>query len=334
MSINDAYVELGLEPGASDVEVKRAWRRMVSRWHPDRNASAEAAALIQRINGAYERIRLATVSSVDETDGVEAAAADEGRVLQRRVRLSIEDAVLGGTRQLRGRWVDTCVPCNGRGMLGQPQSCPSCRGSGRRRQEWWRAWPPTELACDDCQGRGERQATCPACDGGGQQTWRYRCTVRLPAGLRTGDVLMADGGGRHRGGFDGRLELRIELAAHPLFEVDDDGTLRCQLPVDGFAWLAQRWIEVPSPSGLQQMRLRRGRLVYRLPGQGMPLARGSAGRGDYLVTVAPIFPDHSDAEQQALLERLATIAEARPEQALTAWRQRLTAWERSRRASR
>lgn len=331
MTINDAYVELGLEPGATDVEVKRAWRRMVSRWHPDRNASAEAAALIQRINGAYERIRLATVSSVDEADDVEAAAAAEGRVVQRRVRLSIEDAVLGGTRELRGRLVETCVPCDGRGMLGEPQSCPSCRGSGRRRQEWWLAWPATEMACDDCQGRGERRTTCPTCEGDGQQTRRYRCTVRLPAGLRQGDVVMADGGGRHRGGFDGRLELRIELTAHPLFEMDDDGTLRCQLTVDGFAWLAQKWIEVPAPSGLQQMRLQRGRRVYRLPGQGMPLARGSAERGDYLVTVEPTFPDHPDAEQQALLERLATIADTHPEKALAAWRQRLKAWERSRR---
>ncbi len=334
MTIDDAYVELGLEPGATDVEVKQAWRRMVSRWHPDRNASAEAAALIQRINGAYERIRLATVSSVDDAGDVEAPAAAEGRVVRRRVRLSIEDAVLGGTRALRGRLVERCRPCDGRGVLGEPQSCPSCRGSGRRRQEWWLAWPATEHACDDCQGSGQRRTACPACEGDGQQTWRYRCSVRLPAGLRQGDVLMADGGGRHRGGFDGRLELRIELAAHPLFTLGDDGTLRCQLPVVGFAWLAQHWIDVPTPTGLQHMRLRRGRLVYRLPGQGLPLSRGSAERGDYLVTIEPTFTDHPDAEQQALLERLATIADGHPEKALVAWRQRLRAWERSRRPSR
>lgn len=334
MSIDDAYVELGLAPGATDAEVKQAWRRMVSRWHPDRNASAEAAALIKRINGAYERIRLATLAPVDEADEAPASAAAEGRVVRRRVRLSIEEAVQGATRDLRGRLVDPCLPCDGRGVLGEPQPCPSCRGSGRQRQDWWLAWPATDKACADCQGSGQRQTSCPTCDGAGQQTWRYRCSVRLPAGLRQGDVLMADGGGRHRGGFDGRLELRIELAPHPLFQWSDDGTLRCQLPVDGFAWLAQQWIEVPAPTGLQQMRLRRGRLVYRLPGQGLPLARGSAERGDYLVTVEPTFPSHPDAEQQALLERLAAIADAHPEKALQAWRQRLRAWERGRRVGR
>ena len=56
ISIEDAYVALGIPPGAPAGEVKAAWRRLASRWHPDRNPSAEAAALMQRINGAYERL--------------------------------------------------------------------------------------------------------------------------------------------------------------------------------------------------------------------------------------------------------------------------------------
>ncbi|MES2715179.1 MAG: DnaJ C-terminal domain-containing protein [Pseudomonadota bacterium] len=321
--MDDAYIELGLAPGASDAEVKAAWRRMVSRWHPDRNASAEAAALIQRINGAYERIRLASVSA-----GVGAAA--EGRVVQRRVRLAIEDAVLGCTRVLRGRLVEACVACGSSGVRGVPQRCGSCGGSGRRRADWWVAWPPAPTACGDCDGAGTRRQACPACAGAGQQTMRYRCTVRLPAGLRHGDQLAADGGGSHRGGFDGRLALRIELAAHALFQIGDDGLLHGEFPVDGFAWLAQRRINVPAPCGLQPLQLRRGCLVYRLPGHGLPLQRGSRQRADYLVTLVPSFPDLPDAEQQALLERLAAISDVQPPPALRAWRHRLQAWARGR----
>lgn len=325
MNITDAYAELGLAPGAPDAEVKAAWRRLVSRWHPDRNASAEAAALIQRINGAYERIRLAEVS-------VDAEPAADVRTVQRRVRLSIEDAVLGCTRVLRGRLVDACAACDGSGARGAPLRCATCSGSGRRRADWWVAWPPVATPCGDCDGTGTRQPACPACDGAGGQTLRYRCTVRLPPGLRHGDRLGADGGGRHRGGFDGRLDLRIELAPHPFFKIGDDGLLRAEFPVDGFAWLAQRWVEVPAPAGLQQMRLRRGRLVYRLPGLGLPLQRGNGPRGDYVVTVVPTFPDQPDAEQQALLDRLAAIADAQPAPALRDWRQRLQAWDRGRNA--
>lgn len=331
MTINDAYTELGLAPGASDAEVKAAWRRMVSRWHPDRNASAEAAALIQRINGAYERIRLAAVSAgVD--DATEAPAA-EGRTVQRRVRLSIEDAVLGCTRVLRGRLVDACAACSSSGFWGAPQRCTACGGSGRRRADWWVSWPPVASPCADCDGSGTHRQACPACAGAGKQTLRYRCTVRLPAGLRHGDRLAADGGGSHRGGFDGRLDLRIELAPHPLFCIGDDGLLRADVPVDGFAWLAQRQVQVPAPCGLLLLQLRRGRLVYRLPGQGLPLQRGGGPRADYLVTVVPAFPDLPDAEQQALLERLAAISDAQPTPPLRAWRQRLQAWARGRRAA-
>lgn len=340
MSIDDAYIELGLSPGASDAEVKSAWRKKVSQWHPDRNASAEAAALMQRINAAYERIRLAAVSTVADAGPAPAPgararrAAPEGRVVQRRVRLSVEDAVLGSTRVLRGRLVDDCAACGSSGQRAAPQRCGTCNGSGQRRTDWWVAWPPQPLACADCEGTGTRRLICPACEGAGRHTRRYRCTVRLPAGLRHGDLLAADGGGSHRGGFDGTLELRIELAPHPLFTVGDDGTLRAEFPVDGFAWLAQQWIEVPAPSGLQQMRLRRGRLVYRLPGQGLPLERGGTQRGAYVVTITPTFPDLPDAEQQALLERLAAISCTQPPAALRAWRHRLVAWERSRKSSR
>ena len=330
MNITDAYTELGLDPGASDAEVKAAWRRMVSRWHPDRNASAEAAALIQRINGAYERIRLAAVSAdAADDDNAEPAA---GRTVQRRVRISVEDAVLGCTRVLRGRLVDDCAACDGTGARGAPLRCAGCGGSGHQRSAWWLAWPPVATPCGDCNGAGTRQPPCPACDGAGGQTLRYRCTVRLPAGLRHGDSLRADGGGSHRGGFDGKLDLRIELLPHPFFTIASDGLLRAELPVDGFAWLAQRWVDVPAPRGLQQMRLRRGRLVYRLPGLGLPLQRGAGPRGDYVVTVVPTFPDQPDAEQQALLERLSAIADAHPAPALRDWRQRLQAWDRGRQA--
>lgn len=341
MSIDDAYVELGLAPGASDAEAKAAWRKLASKWHPDRNASAEAAALMQRINRAYECIRLTSVSAVaNDGDahttgdpsprGPGTKAAADGRVVQRRVRLSIEDAVLGCMRELRGRVVASCAACGGSGLWHEPQRCTSCEGSGHRRTGWWFAWPPVSTACEPCDGTGTRRPACPACAGAGQQTQRYRCTVRLPAGLRHGERISADGGGSHRGGFDGTLELRIDVVAHPLFEIGDDGVLRCEFPVDGFAWLAQQWIDVPAPAGMQQMRLRRGRLMYRLRGHGLPLERGGSERGDYVVRVVPTFPDAPDAEQQALLQRLAVITGTQLPPALRTWRDRLQAWERGR----
>jgi molecular chaperone DnaJ len=127
--------------------------------------------------------------------------------------------------------------------------------------------------------------------------------------------------------FDGMLELQIEVASHRLFSVADDGTLRCEMPVDGFSWLASAWIDVPTLTGLQQMRLQRGRHMYRLREQGLPLERNGTRRGDFIVTVAPAFPDVLSEAQQALLDQLARSS-GDPGGELQAWRRNLQAWER------
>jgi molecular chaperone DnaJ len=75
--------------------------------------------------------------------------------------------------------------------------------------------------------------------------------------------------------------------------------------VDGFAWIASAWIDVPTLTGLQQMRLQRERHVYRLRGQGLPRERRGIARGDYLVSVVPTFPDVLSIQQEVLLDQLA-----------------------------
>lgn len=334
MTLDDAHVALGVPPGASQTDVKAAWRRLVSRWHPDRNVSAEAAKLMQRINGAYEQICLASAVLPNAPPAAPTdASTGSGRVVQRRVRLSLEDAALGCVRELRGRLSAACLACAGNGQSPQPQTCQTCRGAGRARSGWWVGWPAAAQAkCADCDGQGTVRLACTACEGAGQTSTRYQTTIRFPAGVRDGDVLNADGGGTHRGGFDGRLDLRVALTPHRFFVTDaqDPGALRCELPVDGFAWLAEAWIELPSLNGLQQMRLRRNRRVYRLRGQGLPLRCGSSSRGDYVVTVAPTFAEHPNAEQQALLQQLAAIAGANPAPVLRAWQSDLRRWQRGR----
>lgn len=345
MSIDLAYAELGLPFGASEAEVKAAWRRLVSRWHPDRNKTPNAVHLMQRINTAYEQIRLAgfapgpaaearrTQPTPAEASAARGPARGAGsqntRVIRRRVKLSLEEAALGITRVLNGRFTDTCSSCDGAGTL-KPKSCTQCGGTGTIRRHAWYGWISSHDECEACGGTGVIRPVCPACEGSGTTSTRYRRTVRIPPGVRPGDVLSADGGGTRDGGFDGTLELEVQFARHKLFEWADDGVLRCEMPVDGFAWLAGAWIEVPTLTGLQQMRLHRGRHVYRLRGQGMPLERRGAARGDYVVTVVPGFPDTLSKAQQALLEQLSGLSEDEggAASAVQGWRRKLRAWER------
>lgn len=352
MQVDDPYAELGLRPGAADEAVKAAWRRLVSQWHPDRNPSADAADRVKRFNVAYEQILQQRRADGDADAGQERASArgrsptarDSGsfaeddayaqardagshrlrRELPRKVRLSLEDAIRGCVRELRGRITQPCSACRAGGWIDMGTDCAACRGTGTQRVNRMFSWLASEIRCADCEGSGRTRTPCPACHGAGRRQIDYRQQVRLPPGVRDGDTLSADAG-RH-GDVDLTLSLAVEIEPHPFFRREADGTLRCEIPVDGYAWLAEDWMDVPTPDGLQQIRLRRAARTYRLRGHGAQPGPGSA-RADLLMTVTPAFAEETPPEIQQLLARLAqAAASAPPAPAVAEWQQALQAW--------
>jgi len=340
METQEAYKELGLDPSASDAQIKASWRRLVAAWHPDRNAAAEAGGRMQRINKAYQHIRQMRDSS-DGAQGAEggapdgpdpqwaapastAAQPDAPRSTHvRTVRLSLEDAVLGCTRTLRGQVSHTCDACLGKGQQILAQACATCRGSGSVRKAALFGWLWHEEACAQCGGDGRQRSPCAPCEGRGERHVAYRRRVRFPAGVRAGHVLSVPAS--RYGDMDIGLELHVEIESHALFSLDGEGVLRCEMPVNGYAWMAGRWVDVPTPTGLQQMRLNRDALVYRLSGQGFP-ATPRGIRGDYIVKVLPVFAAQDDSASSALLDQL-IAASSRTVEADTALP--LGAWQRS-----
>jgi molecular chaperone DnaJ len=309
MTTDDAYAELGLLPGAGLAEAKVAWRNLVSRWHPDRNRHVGASARMQRINRALEQIR-------DDTDGLVEPEPDADpspfppRTVQRRVKLTLEEAAVGCIKVLRGSIVDPCATCAGTGHALRPQDCEVCAGQGKVRERAWFGWYGPATACAACEGRGTLRPMCQACDGSGKsEVARYRLSVRLPAGVRDGDMLhVAPARGREAVA----LDIRVELLPHAFLVRDDDGTLRCELLVDGFCWIANRTVEVPTLQGPQPLGLHRGQVVYRLPGLGFP-SRGGGARADQIVMVVPRFPARLSRKQQRLLDQLVASTAAERE---------------------
>jgi molecular chaperone DnaJ len=338
MDTLQAYQVLGLDPGASDAQLKAAWRRLVAAWHPDRNAADDAGSRMQGINKAYQHLRQvrqddgeaedadADAAAAPATPPPAAATADVGPTHVRKVRLTLEDAVRGCTRTLRGHFTQACDSCAAQGQRVLAQACSNCRGSGAVSAPALFGWLWNQTACPDCGGDGRQRATCDACDGSGERTLAYRRRVRFPAGVRDGHVLSLPSS-RH-GSMKIGLDLQVEIEPHPLFTLDGDGVLRCDMPVNGYAWMAGRWVEVPTPDGLQQMRLNREASVYRLRSQGFPtVPRGP--RGDYLVRVTPVFPAQDDPAQEALLDQLIARANQSAEGGtgpLGQWAQRMGAW--------
>lgn len=337
MSTDNAYAELGLQPGASETEVKAAWRRLASLWHPDRNPSRSAVEKMQRINEAFEVLSRAGFGS-----GSRAAAPGAGggsarspadraappRSLHRKLVLNLAEAALGCTRELRGRiGGERCAGCSGAGWIVVGGRCPACAGSGAVRRTSLYNWFGAFAECEACRGGGIARRACDACAGSGRQPARpYRVTVRIPSGVRDGDRLHAGVPATAAGRPALAIDLQVRVVAHDLLQLGDDGELRCEVPVDGFAWIAEREVDVPTLGAVRPLALRRGQLTYRLPGEGFPRTRRGA-RGDLWVTVVPVFPDELGADREALLDRLVASGvgrDGRPRDArLRAWQRRL-----------
>jgi len=335
LDVHDSYTELGLTAGASDAEIKAAWRRLAARWHPDRNHNPQALKKIQRINRALEEIRKSRGKGINghdvtqehppEPEPASRARQEHGarprRTLDHTVALTLEEAIAGCVREILGEVVDECVECGGSGVEAHASPCQECDGAGRIRRHLWFGWMPSLAECSACAGHGVTHRLCGACEGNGKEAARkYHCRVQFPPGSREGDVvqaLAAVQGQREKLA----LQVRIELQPHEFFELQADGTVKCEIPVDGFAWMANRWIQVPTPAGLRQMKLKRGHLVYRI--------RGSAA--DCMVTVVPLFPEDFSAEQEALVDGLiAANSGARSTAAgkrTSAWNQVVGKWE-------
>ncbi|WP_460479060.1 DnaJ domain-containing protein [Comamonas humi] len=303
MHLDDPYHELGLAPGSSDAEVKAAWRRLSARWHPDRNDSPQALQKIQRINRALEVIRRAR--DEPEATAEEPAPAAEESTVEHTVSLTLEEVAAGCVREVRGEVVEDCADCEGSGLQLHTTECSECKGAGHIRQHHWFAWVASTAECTACQGHGKTRQGCTACAASGKApASKYRCRVQVAPGARAGDLLHVTArvqGRRRQHGL--ALRLRVELQPHEFFTAETDGTLKCELPVDGFAWMANRWIEIPTPRGLQQMRLRRGSLSYRIKNAGLPWM-SEAEAADCIVTVVPMFPEEFSREQDAAIDRL------------------------------
>jgi molecular chaperone DnaJ len=370
--IESAFAELGLAADATELEVKAAWRRLVSQWHPDRNGSATALAKMQRINRAIEAIRQAgfrgpgparraggaktgqpgprrrgkgersgprfdytrKAASSKPDDDRAATPKPSGpptRTISRRIRLTLEEAAFGCIKVLRGKVTEICSACAGVGYRVLGGHCPRCHGSGAVHERSWFGWVGVPTECDACHGGSLARQRCAACAGTGKAAaQRYKVTVRFPHGARDGDLLSVEGGQGKPGSPPGGLSIRVEVLEHALFELDNDGTVRCDMPVDGFAWIANR----ATLGGPRTIQLQRDQLSYRLKGQGFPVERRGP-RGDQMVTVSPIFPQRMTTDQQILLDQLIATTSGpdakESDERLRRWNQAVRTWKQGER---
>ncbi|MER2554809.1 MAG: DnaJ C-terminal domain-containing protein [Thauera sp.] len=316
----DAHALLGLQPGATPQQVKRAFRKLAMQWHPDRNADPAAAAHFLRLREAHDGLLSALLDEAESASergrgaaGPEPESApqtnhappERGADRMQTLKISIEESFTGALCAIVVPRLAPCAQCGGSGneKLSVSQLCPSCRGTGRLRA------PDGLVRCADCDGRGYR-TTCPCsgCGGSGEQTVERRLEVRIPAGVVDDDELRLAGEGDPHpepGHLPGDLRLRILLAPHPLFR-RDGRDLVLQRPVSALRLLIGGTIRVPHPAGLRSLRIEPG-LAHprslRIAGAGFP-ARARRPAGDLVVEFEPILPQSPDTALHDLIDQL------------------------------
>ncbi len=344
-SRRDFYEVLGVSRDASQEEIKKAYRKLALRHHPDRNpGDKEAEEKFKEASGAYQILsepeRRAQYdrfghaafeqqgfSGFDFSAGFEDLFSDifgdffggtrsrsrsrvrRGDDLRYNLELSFEEAAFGCDKRLSiPRW-KACGECSGRGTQGgsAPRTCPSCRGSGQMRFQ--QGFFSIAKTCSQCGGQGTVISDpCRACGGEGRARSTQTLSVKIPPGVDNGSRLKLRGEGEvgAGGGPPGDLYVEISVREHPLFTRQGSDVV-CEVPVSFTQLALGSEIEVPTLEEKMKIRVPAGTQT----GAVFRLrGKGSPdlqryGRGDQLVRVNVEIPVKLSARQRELLEEYA-----------------------------
>jgi molecular chaperone DnaJ len=350
--VSDHYETLGVSRDASPDEIKKAYRRLARTLHPDVSDGHDAEERFKEVSRAYEVLsnpekRAAYdaggdaafggqgagfgFSDIFETffGGAGAAGGARGPASRQRrgqdalVRLEIdlEEAVFGGTREIRVESAETCTRCQGTCCEPgtSPETCDVCAGRGQvqRVARSFLGQVMTTSACPRCGGYGTvLPAPCHECSGEGRVRTRRSLTIKVPPGVDTGTRIQLAGQGEvgPGGGPAGDLYVEVHERRHPRLRREGDD-LHTVLEVPMTAAALGATLSVPTLDGDRDVELQPGTQhgqVLTLGGLGASHLR-SPGRGDLHVHVDVQVPTRLDDEQRDLLRRLAELrGEERP----------------------
>lgn len=230
-----------------------------------------------------------------------------GADIEMPVSLSFEDAINGTTKTITVRRNDTCTKCSGTGEgPGSPATCGTCHGSGK--VSTGGGFFSFDQTCPDCRGAGKRRPPCSECRGKGSIPKTEPVNIRIPAGVDTGSRVRVAGKGEagRRGGPTGDLFIITNVSPHPIFSRKGDN-IECVIPITLTEAALGAKIEVPTVSGKAQLRIPPGTQSgqrFRLREKGAPSLR-SQTRGDQYVEVKVALPKIIDEDSKELLRQFA-----------------------------
>ena len=222
--------------------------------------------------------------------------------------LAAGQAVSGDTVEVRIPVLAVCEECDGNGAAPgtSPSTCPECQGAGQIRVS--QGFFSLQQTCPRCRGQGRIVTDpCRSCGGAGRKEKRKTLSVKIPAGVDTGDRIRLTGEGEAgmHGGPPGDLYVQIEVREHSIF-VREGRNLYCEVPISIPDAALGGELEVPTLDGRVKLKIpaetQTGK-VFRLRGKGVTQVRGG-GVGDLLCKVVVETPVKLTERQKELLSEL------------------------------
>ncbi|MEE9342821.1 MAG: molecular chaperone DnaJ [Gammaproteobacteria bacterium] len=231
-----------------------------------------------------------------------------GSDLRYNLKISLEDAVGGSTVKIRVPTYEACKTCDGTGAKKgtQPKPCTTCGGHGQVRMQ--QGFFSVQQTCPNCSGTGSIVSNpCKDCQGAGRLKKQKTLSVKVPAGVDTGDRirLANEGEAGENGGPPGDLYVQIQVKEHAIF-TRDDSHLYCEVPISFTVAALGGELEVPTLDGRVSLRIppetQTGKM-FRVRGKGVKPVR-SGTTGDLLCKVTLETPVKLDNDQKTLLRDL------------------------------
>ena len=348
MNNTEYYDRLGVSKDASQDEIKRAYRKMSKKYHPDINKEPGAEEKYKEVQEAYETLSDDQKRAAYDQYGPDGAngfggqggfggfdggagfggfedifssffgagatrnpnAPRQGDDLQYRVNLSFEEAIFGAEKEVHYNREATCKTCSGSGAKPgtSPVTCGRCHGQGVINVDTQTplGMMRRQVTCDVCHGTGQEiKESCQTCHGTGHEKQSHKVSVKIPAGVETGQQIRLAGQGE--AGFNGGPygDLFVIINVNPSDKFTRDGsTIYYTLNISFVQAALGDTVEVPTVHGNVEMTIPAGTQTgktFRLKGKGAPRLRGGS-QGDQHVTVKIVTPTKlNDAQKEALL---------------------------------
>ncbi|HEY6327834.1 MAG TPA: molecular chaperone DnaJ, partial [Blastocatellia bacterium] len=328
MPNSDYYSVLGVSRDAKPEDIKKAYRRLARKYHPDVNPGDRSAEeRFKKVSEAFEVLsdskkrevydryghysdQIPTGSQPFDFSGFGASGIRDvfselfgsirsqaqgkkqqrGADIEHPLAIGFEDAVRGLTTKITLSRNETCSSCSGTGEgKGEQITCSYCRGTGQAASRLG-----GNSRCGHCAGKGKVAPTCSACRGQGIVPKEETIQIRIPAGVDTGSRVRIPGKGHAgaRSGSPGDLYIVPNVGRHAYFTRQGDN-IYCDVPITVPEAALGAKIEVPTVDGKALLRIPPGTQSgqkFRLRERGVPSLRANGIRGDQYVVVRITLP--------------------------------------------